>query len=138
PRPQISRFFSAFPGWCEEQVARPAASITAVIFVALWLAADAFVAWSNAWQLIVNTTFRRHTVMIFVISHAQRRDTQAIQLKLDELIRVNSEARNELISLEAKPEPRSRRSDGRLRSCTKGWRRICLNRPSIASGSSAR
>ena len=42
--------------------------------------------------------------MVFVIQHGQRRDTQAIHLKLDELIRVNREARNELISLEAKPD----------------------------------
>ncbi|MBV9587501.1 MAG: low affinity iron permease family protein, partial [Alphaproteobacteria bacterium] len=42
--------------------------------------------------------------MVFVIQHTHRRDTQAIQLKLDELIRGDREARNELISLEAKPE----------------------------------
>ena len=55
--------------------------------------------------LIINTASSVLTlVMVFVIQHGQRRDTQAIQLKLDELIRVNREARNELISLEAKPD----------------------------------
>jgi len=42
--------------------------------------------------------------MVFVIHHGQRRDTQAIHLKLDELIRVSREARNELIGLETKSE----------------------------------
>ncbi|MBV9585529.1 MAG: low affinity iron permease family protein [Alphaproteobacteria bacterium] len=48
------RFFPAFARWCERQVAHPAASVTAVVFVALWLAAGPFVAWSNGWQLIIN------------------------------------------------------------------------------------
>ena len=42
--------------------------------------------------------------MVFVIQHGQSRDTRAIHLKLDELIRVSREARNELIGLEAKSE----------------------------------
>jgi low affinity Fe/Cu permease len=61
--------------------------------------------WSNAWQLIINATSSIMTlIMVSLIQHTQHRDTQAIQLKLDELIRVNAEARNELISLEVKPE----------------------------------
>jgi low affinity Fe/Cu permease len=86
-------------------VSRPGASVAAIVFVVLWFVAGPLYGWSSGWQLIVNTTSSVITlIMVFLIQYTQRRDTQAIQLKLDELIRVNNEARNELISLEAKPE----------------------------------
>ena len=99
------RYLPSFARWCERQVGRAGACVTAIAFVICWLAAGPTLGWSNTWQLIINTASSVLTlVMVFVIQHGQRRDTQAIHLKLDELIRVNREARNELISLEAKPD----------------------------------
>ena len=57
--------------------------------------------WSDTWQLVINTGTTIVTfLMVFVIQNTQSRDTQAMQLKLDELIRVNKIARNSLIDLE--------------------------------------
>lgn len=65
-----------------------------------------FFGWSDTWQLVINTLSSVVTfLMVFVIQNTQNRDTRAIQLKLDELIRVNQEARNSLISVEKKSDP---------------------------------
>jgi low affinity Fe/Cu permease len=64
-----------------------------------------FFAWSDTWQLVINTGTTIVTfLMVFVIQNTQNRDTQALQLKLDELIRVNAAARNSLMGLEEKSE----------------------------------
>jgi low affinity Fe/Cu permease len=65
-----------------------------------------FFDWSDTWQLVINTGTTIVTfLMVFVIQNTQNRDTKALQLKLDELIRVNKVARNSLMSLEEKSEP---------------------------------
>ena len=65
-----------------------------------WAVTGPFFAWSDTWQLVTIVTF----LMVFVIQNTQNRDTQALQLKLDELIRVNTAARNSLMGLEEKSE----------------------------------
>ena len=58
-------------------------------------------AWSDTWQFVINTGTTIVTfLMVFVIQNTQSRDTQAMQLKLDELIRVNKMARKTLAAIE--------------------------------------
>ena len=57
--------------------------------------------WSDTWQLIINTGTTIVTfLMVFLIQNTQNRDTEALQLKLDELIRVNEKASNRMLRLE--------------------------------------
>lgn len=93
--------FTCFARWVERQTGRAHTFAIAVGVVVVWAASGAFFDWSDTWQLVINTGTTIVTfLMVFIIQHSQNRDTQAIQLKLDELIRSNNAARNRMMDLE--------------------------------------
>ena len=93
--------FARFARWVERQVGRSSTFVLAIAVVLFWAVSGPLFGWSDTWQLVINTGTTIVTfLMVFVIQNTQSRDTQAMQLKLDELIRVNEMARNSLINLE--------------------------------------
>jgi low affinity Fe/Cu permease len=84
---------------------RPWAFGVATLFVVGWLVSGPLFHFSDTWQLVMNTISSIVTfLMVFLIQNAQNRDSSALQLKLDELIRT-TEGRNSLVGIEQLSQP---------------------------------
>ena len=101
----IRNAFGIFAARVNEFVSSPAATVAAFLLVVIWAAFGPIAHYSENWQLIINTGTTIITfLMVFILNNAQSRDTKAINVKLDSLIRAVEKADDRLVGMERLPE----------------------------------
>lgn len=93
--------FTRFARWTAHSSGRPAAFGLATAIILVWGLTGPFFHYSDTWQLVINTSTTIVTfLMVFLIQNTQNRDSEAVHIKLDELIYAVKSARNEMLDLE--------------------------------------
>src|SRR5215207_5505327 len=137
-RPTNSRSrFTRFAKWTAHATGRPLTFFLAVAVIVVWAVTGPLFAFSDTWQLVINTSTTIVTfLMVLLIQHTQNRDTLAIQLKLSELIIAVQGAENELAAAEDLSEEELEQLHEQYRNCAESTlehlnrRREHVKRPS--------
>ncbi|AIE87061.1 low affinity iron permease family protein [Fimbriimonas ginsengisoli] len=121
--------FSRIARWASNIAGSAPAFAACVLLIVVWAAFGPVFHYSDTWQLVINTSTTIITfLMVFLIQNAQNRDAKAIHLKLDELIRAQSGARNKMIDLE-------KLTDAQLQRLQQEFDKICNEEePRTAAG----
>ncbi|WKZ31166.1 MAG: low affinity iron permease family protein [Candidatus Dojkabacteria bacterium] len=119
----MNEVFRKSAHWVSNAMGNPWTFMLAFFVIVLWLVTGPLFGYSDTWQLVINTATTIVTfLMVFLIQNTQNREARAINLKLDELLRVMRAARNDLIDLE-------NMSDEQLDSIEEQFKKLVAKRP---------